>query len=285
MDRLLGDPTTCPHGNPIPGSDYTAPDAVAARRASRVGAAFTVSRIPEELEFTPGPARVPRGRRRSSPATSARSPRPRPTAPSPSRSTAATSASAPSPASGSSSRRDPQPSGCVGIVLVAADAPAPRPTTSDRRHRHHRHARSALLPTTTTRRFGYGAELLPQLGVEMSRLERAGLRGRRRRQGHAWRGSSRSGPPRSPTSRPLGQISPTSFQTTVDMATSAVERQPPRRCRQGLQHPHPPDRQLHRRRLTRHPTDERTGPSGGRAQLTARRGQRRVRAAGRSGRR
>ncbi len=27
MDRVLGDPTTCPHGNPIPGSDYEAPDA------------------------------------------------------------------------------------------------------------------------------------------------------------------------------------------------------------------------------------------------------------------
>ena len=27
MDRVLGGPTTCPHGNPIPGSDYHAPDA------------------------------------------------------------------------------------------------------------------------------------------------------------------------------------------------------------------------------------------------------------------
>ena len=26
LDRLLGSPTTCPHGNPIPGSDYVAPD-------------------------------------------------------------------------------------------------------------------------------------------------------------------------------------------------------------------------------------------------------------------
>ena len=53
MDRLLGSPTTCPHGNPIPGSHYEAPDA---RRLVdlTVGDAFTVSRIPEELEFTPG---------------------------------------------------------------------------------------------------------------------------------------------------------------------------------------------------------------------------------------
>ena len=53
MIQLLGDPTTCPHGNPIPGSDYVAPDAVALADVSP-GDSFTVSRIPEELEFTPG---------------------------------------------------------------------------------------------------------------------------------------------------------------------------------------------------------------------------------------
>ncbi|CAN5727028.1 hypothetical protein BH20ACT2_BH20ACT2_21430 [soil metagenome] len=53
IDRLLGAPTTCPHGNPIPGSDYHAPDAVALAEVA-VGEGFTVSRIPEELEFTPG---------------------------------------------------------------------------------------------------------------------------------------------------------------------------------------------------------------------------------------
>ena len=53
MVRVLGDPTTCPHGNPIPGSAYRAPDA---RPLSEmpVGRAFTVSRIPEDLEWTPG---------------------------------------------------------------------------------------------------------------------------------------------------------------------------------------------------------------------------------------
>jgi DtxR family Mn-dependent transcriptional regulator len=53
MDRVLGSPTTCPHGNPIPGSDYEAPPAV---RLVDIGPGrtFTVSRIPEELEFTPG---------------------------------------------------------------------------------------------------------------------------------------------------------------------------------------------------------------------------------------
>ena len=53
MDRLLGSPTTCPHGNPIPGSHYEAPDS---RRLVdlAIGDAFTISRIPEELEFTPG---------------------------------------------------------------------------------------------------------------------------------------------------------------------------------------------------------------------------------------
>ena len=27
ISRVLGEPTTCPHGNPIPGSSYAAPDA------------------------------------------------------------------------------------------------------------------------------------------------------------------------------------------------------------------------------------------------------------------
>ena len=53
MNRVLGDPTTCPHGNPIPGSDYEAPDATRLVDVE-VGTIFTVSRIPEELEFTPG---------------------------------------------------------------------------------------------------------------------------------------------------------------------------------------------------------------------------------------
>jgi DtxR family Mn-dependent transcriptional regulator len=53
LDRLLGNPTTCPHGNPIPGSAYVEP---ASRPLSRVpvGEPFTVRRITEELEFTPG---------------------------------------------------------------------------------------------------------------------------------------------------------------------------------------------------------------------------------------
>lgn len=53
MMRVLGEPTTCPHGNPIPGTDYRAPDAVALDRLD-TGQNFVVSRIPEELEFTPG---------------------------------------------------------------------------------------------------------------------------------------------------------------------------------------------------------------------------------------
>jgi DtxR family transcriptional regulator, Mn-dependent transcriptional regulator len=51
--HLLDAPTTCPHGNPIPGSDYEPPDAVTLSRV-QAGGAFTVTRIPEELEFTPG---------------------------------------------------------------------------------------------------------------------------------------------------------------------------------------------------------------------------------------
>jgi DtxR family Mn-dependent transcriptional regulator len=53
MNRVLGDPTTCPHGNPIPGSDYEPPEAVSLDQLG-IGDGFTVSRIPEELEFTPG---------------------------------------------------------------------------------------------------------------------------------------------------------------------------------------------------------------------------------------
>jgi DtxR family Mn-dependent transcriptional regulator len=52
LTRALGDPTTCPHGNPIPGSAYEAPDSHPLSSVA-VDAAFTVSRIPEELELEP----------------------------------------------------------------------------------------------------------------------------------------------------------------------------------------------------------------------------------------
>ena len=53
MDELLGSPTTCPHGNPIPGNDYVEPNSTPLSDQP-VGQVFTVRRIPEELEFTPG---------------------------------------------------------------------------------------------------------------------------------------------------------------------------------------------------------------------------------------
>jgi DtxR family Mn-dependent transcriptional regulator len=53
LNDLLGSPTTCPHGNPIPGSGYQAPDSEPLS-AITVGSAFTVRRITEELEFEPG---------------------------------------------------------------------------------------------------------------------------------------------------------------------------------------------------------------------------------------
>ena len=53
MLGVLDDPTTCPHGNPIPGSGYRAPDMVNLATIDD-GEPFTVVRIPEELEFTPG---------------------------------------------------------------------------------------------------------------------------------------------------------------------------------------------------------------------------------------
>jgi DtxR family Mn-dependent transcriptional regulator len=53
LDRVLGNPTTCPHGNPIPGSLYAAPTMVPLCDIA-VGSSFTVARIPEELEFADG---------------------------------------------------------------------------------------------------------------------------------------------------------------------------------------------------------------------------------------
>ncbi len=54
MVELLGDPTTCPHGNPIPGSDYVAPVDSEPLSTVEVGHGFIVRRITEELEFEPG---------------------------------------------------------------------------------------------------------------------------------------------------------------------------------------------------------------------------------------
>jgi DtxR family transcriptional regulator, Mn-dependent transcriptional regulator len=53
INRVLDNPTTCPHGNPIPGSKYTPPEMIPLANLP-VGGTFTVTRIPEELEFTPG---------------------------------------------------------------------------------------------------------------------------------------------------------------------------------------------------------------------------------------
>jgi DtxR family Mn-dependent transcriptional regulator len=53
INRLLDNPTTCPHGNPIPGSSYAPPQSVPLATVP-VGSTFTVQRIPEELEFAPG---------------------------------------------------------------------------------------------------------------------------------------------------------------------------------------------------------------------------------------
>lgn len=52
--RELGNPTTCPHGNPIPGSGYEVPAAATILGDVPVGESFVVERIPEELEFEPG---------------------------------------------------------------------------------------------------------------------------------------------------------------------------------------------------------------------------------------
>lgn len=51
--EVLGEPTTCPHGNPIPGADYQEPSTRPLSTLD-VGSNFTINRIPEELEFTEG---------------------------------------------------------------------------------------------------------------------------------------------------------------------------------------------------------------------------------------
>ncbi len=54
LARVLGNPTTCPHGNPIPGSAYEAPVDSSVLSQMNAGEEFIVQRIPEELEFEPG---------------------------------------------------------------------------------------------------------------------------------------------------------------------------------------------------------------------------------------
>ena len=52
--KVLDDPGTCPHGNPIPGSGYQTPSSSQVLSALSTGATFVVERITEELEFRPG---------------------------------------------------------------------------------------------------------------------------------------------------------------------------------------------------------------------------------------
>ncbi len=53
MMKALQQPTTCPHGNPIPGSAYEPPE-MTSLDDLEVGQSFVVQRIPEELEFASG---------------------------------------------------------------------------------------------------------------------------------------------------------------------------------------------------------------------------------------
>jgi len=53
MNRVLQNPTTCPHGNPIPGSSYQQ-ERITPLCEVAEGKLFTVNRIPEELEFASG---------------------------------------------------------------------------------------------------------------------------------------------------------------------------------------------------------------------------------------
>ena len=50
--ELLGDPMTCPHGNPIPGSKRSAPTTVSIALADAEPGTVTVARISEKLELS-----------------------------------------------------------------------------------------------------------------------------------------------------------------------------------------------------------------------------------------
>ena len=54
MLKVLDQPETCPHGNPIPGSGYTEPTDAVVLSKIYAGDPFTVLRIPEELEWETG---------------------------------------------------------------------------------------------------------------------------------------------------------------------------------------------------------------------------------------
>lgn len=54
MMNLLDDPTTCPHGNPIPGTGYSRPESAQPLASLGADDDFVVQRIPEELEFQEG---------------------------------------------------------------------------------------------------------------------------------------------------------------------------------------------------------------------------------------
>ena len=54
MDRVLGSPTTCPHGNPIPGSQYLEPTHRAARRGRRRRRSSPSAASPKSSSSRPG---------------------------------------------------------------------------------------------------------------------------------------------------------------------------------------------------------------------------------------
>lgn len=54
---LLGNPTTCPHGNPIPGTKFVEPDLTALNEI-RVDGDFMMTRVSEDLELDPAMMRA-----------------------------------------------------------------------------------------------------------------------------------------------------------------------------------------------------------------------------------
>ena len=122
------EPDDLPARQPHPGSSYAPPDLVALSEIP-VGDGFTVIRIPEELEFTPGLLEFLEGAA-VQPGTPVSSRRCRPTARPPSRSTGATWASGRSPPAHPGRGTGPraESAGCGGDRRSAPTwAPPPRP--------------------------------------------------------------------------------------------------------------------------------------------------------------
>ena len=244
MDRLLGSPTTCPHGNPIPGSAYVEPAVAAARRRSTVGEGVHDPPDHRGARVHARAARVPRGqraaagqRRHDHRGVARRHADRRDRRP-------ATSASARSPAPASWSTRDA--AGPAGPVPVAVARRRPRwsspsacATTYDTSATTvpRRTTSTVYVPTGSTGRAARGDRHRGRRAQRAARRQRRPARGAR------------------PASRPQWAVARPTIERRAARAAGGVRRgdrpgpavrraAPPGRRRQGGQEPRRADRGL-----------------------------------------